>query len=622
MKKRILHIILTIIICGIISALAETFIFNLKSLTSNDNSIIETTYDTQKNNGQVELKLNLEHQYVRQLLIEYSTPNDIDYSITYTYQGAYNRDTTETFTDIFDNSFNLSATNIDATVSQLSILYDRKESSDLQISKVFIDNAFHFNYFRAFFIFLSLLTICSLFYFYKDGFCTEKIHIYFAVICTLLGLMIITAQPTMNFFCWDDQTHFDRIVNLPLGTVEYNIGEYNMSDAGTINHTWHESTDSFTENRIRANLLDSEGNSHYTGNNAATFLPIHNIPYLPMAIGYHLSKLIGLPFIICFQIGKIFNLLFYVLLMSYAIKTLRHGKRLLTVIALLPSNIFLASEYSYDPAVLSGITVFIVHVINLLLDKTNTQKFDFKTAVVLILSMTYACLAKAVYAPIMLLTLIIPKQKFKNKKQSQLVKTGFIAITILLGGTLLLSSLDGANVSDTRGGEVSVKEQAALIVSHPLDYATIINDTAISEFGYKLLSPNTLTNFSYTHSFTDHNNFYYIFIILLIFVFLTDNQGNHLTKKYRAWFIGITTVIILLIWTALYVDFTPVGLTKINGVQNRYFLPLLFPLLFCLQFPNIHNKINPKYYNTAIFALSVIAMIFMVYQFILIPYNF
>ncbi len=618
MKKKLIILIICTFTCGLLGVLTEIFIFNLKPLTSNDNSAFGATFSTEKNDEETLINVDLDNQYVRQLLVEYSTPKDIEYSIEYTYPSTYNHDDTKTLTDSFDDSFALTATNLNTTVSKLTISYANDDSSKLKITKIIIDNAFHFNYFRAIFVSLALLTICLLFLFYKEGFLTKKIHIYFACICSLLGLMIIVAQPAMNFFCWDDQTHFDRIINLPIGTQIYNNGEYNMSEIGTVNHTWHESTNSFTEHRTRTSFLDSKTSSGYTNDNP--FPAINKIPYLPMAIGYHLAKLINLPFTVCFLTGKVFNLLVYVILMTYAIKTLVKGKRLLTVIALIPTNIFLASEYSYDPAVFTGITIFMVNVMNLLLDKT--KKINFKTTAVMIASMAYACFAKAVYAPITLLALLVPKEKFKNRKQSHLVKISFVIITFLLGALALLPSLDGANISDTRGGDVSAKDQISLIASHPVDYAVIINNNAVDQLGYKLFSPNTLTNFSYTHSFTDHSNFYYIFFILLIFVFLTDNQGNKLTKKQRCWILAATLIIILLIWSALYIVFTPVGLSTINGVQNRYFLPLLFPLLFCLQIPSIHNKINPKYYNLAIFALTTAAMIIMVYQFILVPYNF
>jgi uncharacterized membrane protein len=620
MKNRFLRILLAVIICGIISTLAEIFVFNFKTLNLNesDRSEHNVSYITEESDDKTILNLNIENKYIRQLVIDYSTTEDVDYTISYGYIGAYNQAIGNTFTDVFDSTFTISATNLDTTISQISIIFNN--NSSVKINEIFIDNDFHFNYFRTFFIFLVLITICSIYFFYRDGFTTDRMHIYFAIVCSLLGLMVITAQPAMNFYCWDDQTHFDRVVNFPIGSRNYTHGEFNLSDSGTINHPWHKSTNSFTEHRIRSNYLDIKSTSDYTGNKNGSFLFINKIPYIPMAIGYHTTKFIGLPFTACFQSGKIINLLFYVLLMSYAIKILVAGKRLLTVIALLPTNVFLASEYSYDPVVLSGLTIFMVYIINLLLDKT--KKFDFKTAVIMILSVSYACLAKAAYAPILLLILLVPKDRYKNVKKSTLIKIGFGLIALLLGCTLLLSSLDGVDPSDTRGGEVSAREQASLIVHHPLDYASILGDNAGSQFGYKLISPNTITNFSYAHTFTDGNNCYYVFLILLIFAFLTDNKGNRLNKKQRLSILGVSILLIMVIWSALYVNFTPVGSTAIGGVQNRYFLPLLLPILFSLQIPNIQSKITEKYYNLAILTITCATMIIMIYNYILVPYNF
>ncbi len=36
------------------------------------------------------------------------------------------------------------------------------------------------------------------------------------------------------------------------------------------------------------------------------------------------------------------------------------------------------------------------------------------------------------------------------------------------------------------------------------------------------------------------------------------------------------------IWTSMYVSYTPVGADVIKGVQGRYFTPLFLPLLLCL----------------------------------------
>ena len=69
------------------------------------------------------------------------------------------------------------------------------------------------------------------------------------------------------------------------------------------------------------------------------------------------------------------NLLTYLFIFGYAIKISCVGKKILTVIGLLPSSIFLATQFSYDPAVISGLTLSIVMLINWFMDKKSIKEF-------------------------------------------------------------------------------------------------------------------------------------------------------------------------------------------------------------------------------------------------------
>lgn len=614
-KKKILKIFLALIVCFTLGALIETLFFNFNSITSNNNSISEVKYTTKTIDGMTTVNVDLDNTFINKLIIDYDASKDVDYSISYTYNGLYGKQTHGEFgPDILDDVFSKSISNINATVSNLSISY--KNTEQLTINQISIDNTFHFNPYRMIFISLSLFTIYLLFYFYKEGFRTEKIHVYFAVFCSLLGVMFIVAQPAATFYSWDDQIHFQQTVDWFGGSITYSNGEYNMSDANVSDSAGRKAIHSAEEKQQQINYLNSDVEHNYT-KTTSSFPSFDKISYLPMAIGYNLCKLIHLPFIVSFQIGKIFNLLFYVLLLAYAIKTSKIGKRLITVIALIPVNVFLASNYSYDPAVFVGITIFLVHTFNLFLDKTT--KFDFKTALIMIASMSYACFAKAIYAPFMLLLLLIPKERFKNVKQSRLIKLGF---TLIAGMLFILPMFSGGSVSDPRGGDTSFSDQTITILEHPLDYATVLKSTAADQFSTELIGAFSTTNFAYLNKIDEKSNLYLILIILLIFVFITDNKGNNLTIKQRLAILGITILNIVLIWTALYLSFTPVGLNTINGVQGRYFLPLLLPLLIALQPKNVQNKINPKLYNLLIVAIPVIVIIIAIYTFILSPYSF
>lgn len=618
MKKKIIIFISAILVCGLLSALIETFFFNFKPLTlSKENQYINNIeYTTKTSKDKTTLTLKLDNQYIRKLIINYESSDKVNYTIDYTYSDLYNKPAEESIDDIFEKSFSSSVTNIDQIVSGITISYD---SEDITISQISIDNLFHFDWSRFLSVLLTLLTIFFLFYFYKTGFKTEKLHIYFGIISILLGTIFIIAQPNAIVYSWDDQTHFERIVTLFGGEIHYTNGEYNLSDTGLGISSGRDSINSIEEQQYQDNYLDTNTEYEYT-TNVGHFTTYSKIPYSPMAIGYHGAKLFKLPFSLCFKIGKFFNLLVYVLLMAYAIKTLLVSKRLLTLIALFPTIIFLASNYSYDPAVFAGISVFLAHIINLITNK-NT-KVNFKTIAIMIAAISYACLAKAVYIPLLLLVFLIPKTKFKNAKQSRLVKIGFASIMLIFIAFIAFPLLAGNTASDPRGGDTSTKDQLLTIINHPLDYTVVLKNNMLDEFFTKLIGPNTIGSFAYMGDISKIPNLYYILIALLFTVFLTDNKNNNLTKKQRWITFASIFAIIFLIWNALYLSFTPVGSKSINGVQGRYFLPLLFPFLLLLQPKNIQNKINDKLYNSIVISAPTIITIILIFSLILAPHSF
>lgn len=61
----------------------------------------------------------------------------------------------------------------------------------------------------------------------------------------------------------------------------------------------------------------------------------------------------------------------------------------------------------------------------------------------------------------------------------------------------------------------------------------------------------------------------------------TQDENLVMEKKYKWVLAGILFVVLGLIWSALYLDYTPVGAAEIRGVQPRYYYPLM-PLLMLL----------------------------------------
>ena len=616
MKRKWLKHLIASIICAVVAVVFEILIFNIHTLPSdNTNKITEVSFSTDTDNKETTVTIDPPKSYINKLLINYTASKDIPYTLTYSYPDTYNNTATDaTINDIFDDSFSTSILNINQDASKLIIKYQTTDS--LSINNIKIDNAFHFNHFRAIFIFLVLSLMYCLFIFYRAGFKTERLHLYFAIVCTILGLMFIVAQPIATFYSWDDQIHFGAIVDWPGGHIPYSNGEYHSTDANVLNSAGKFAINSSEEKQQQADLFNSDATNTY----AKDLIPlprVDQIHYLPMSIGYNLAKILHLPFTVCFILGKIFNLIAYVILISYAIKITKIGKRLISFIALIPINVFLASNYSYDPAVLAGITVFFVQVVNYYIDKES--KVDFKTTLIMIASITYACFAKAVYAPFLLLTLLIPKTSFRSSEQCRLAKIFFSILMLLL---LALPLFNGGTASDPRGGHTSVKEQASLIFSHPLEYTNVLNKNAGTQLLPNFIGNSSTINYAYMGDSTTTPNLYILLIAFLIFFFITDNFNNKLKAKHRITILSISSAIIILIWTALYLSFNEVGATIIKGVQGRYFLPLLLPILLSLQPKHIKNSIPPKTYNLLSLLIPSVILIASIYSIILLPYSF
>lgn len=608
-RKLLKHFSIVVIVL-ILSILIEIFGFNIKQFTlpkSSKGLINVDDYkisDVSGNNKSIDIKLN--NKYVNKLVVDYSTKKDVPIIIKYKEFNYYNKIKTTKITDQFDNETNKLVDNIKNNVKEIHIIYDSKYS--LNIKKISIDNQFRFNVFRMFFVFMCLSLVYILYCFYKNGFKTKNLHKYYICVAMLLGVTFIVLQPSATYYSWDDQIHFANVLQIRGGNIKWNVGELSMIDSSPIGRG---SINSIEEQFNQMRYLNKNEFSNFQ-TSSSKFVPYNKIAYIPSAVGYYFCKLLKLPFSVCFKVGKITNLLSFVLIMAYAIKISKLGKRLLCVIGLMPMVLFLSSQYSYDPAVISGITLSIVVLLNWFTDKNS--KVDFKSMLTFIFAVLYGSFPKAVYIPFILLFLFVPKEKFKSKKERIFLKSGILLIFLLVSYTFISPASLSVSTGDERGGNTSVSSQLKLMFSYPIGYLKILKDTLIDEFLAKIFS-NTGGNIAYLNYIS--SNCSYLTFMLLLFIGFTDTDNNNI-KLYQKIMICLSSIgVIILIWTALYLSFTPVGLNTINGVQARYFIPFIFPLLICCQSKDVKNKINEQKYNSMIFLITSSIMLITIYKLIL-----
>ena len=196
------------------------------------------------------------------------------------------------------------------------------------------------------------------------------------------------------------------------------------------------------------------------------------------------------------------------------------------------------------------------------------------------------------------------------------MKAGVILAFVVGMSTFVLPTLISPSTEgDLRGGDTSHAGQLSVILKAPVAYAGL------------LLSKLKETFYDYTLGTMSLNLMAYLgagsgaYLTWGFFVFITATSENtsvikdrHGTEKnmgfrryYKFILYGLVFCTIALIWTAMYMSFTEVGVYDIAGVQGRYYIPFLFPVLFALSFNKITIAYNKQKYNLA--CLLIIAFI-------------
>ena len=409
MKQIFKYFLLFLIFIGV-GVFIDVVVFNYKILfLESDEKIIEIdNYTEEIVDDNKKIIFQLDNNYVDKLKITYLTETDVPFVLNYQDEDYYGNLEDNIIYDTLDNEVTEAFNNIRGSVGKIEIVYDN--NFNIEIESIIVENELELNIFRIFFITIVLILIYILYRFYKKGCNENNIHRYFMAVGLLLGITVIILQPSATYYSWDDQIHFLNVYEIFDANGNWDIGEVAMIDSTPIGR---DSISSIEEQMNMNDYLNIDEAGNYVSFKSR-FVTYNKIAYLPSAVGYHICKILKLPFVVCFKVGKIMNLLTYLLIFGYAIKVSSSLKRFLVVLGFIPTNLFLATQYSYDPAVVSGLTLGIVLLYNVITNKES--KVDFKFMFLFLFSMLYGCFPKAVYVPLMLLFLIIPQSKFKNKK--------------------------------------------------------------------------------------------------------------------------------------------------------------------------------------------------------------
>lgn len=314
----------------------------------------------------------------------------------------------------------------------------------------------------------------------------------------------------------------------------------------------------------------------------------HAIP----ALGLFLGTLIRLPAIACLYIARICIFAYYISVTYLAIKNLKYNKSTFLVIALLPLSFWLSGTVSLDPIINASSFLFISICLKYFyMDKDEDGYIKIWELIALIVTAVMLITCKyLVYTPIVLLFFLIPKKRFKTTKAYVVM----IVVSLIIGILTLAWQfwlLDKVPYIEDRNGHVDQGEQIEftlnnieVVVKALCNRAMELLPVYLVGFPYKTLVPVLPKSAGF---------------LIVIAAILDKNKYTKDCKKKNIVslsFICLYMLILFVSMYALYLSFTPVGASNVQGYQIRYIVPIM-PLLM-IPLSNMFNlKNETKNYN-------------------------
>ncbi|MBB6698566.1 DUF2142 domain-containing protein [Clostridium algidicarnis] len=474
---------------------------------------------------------------------------------------------------------------------------DNQYPLDVSFEKIYADNRLYLNFMRAGLIAISLMVITYLILYKEIAF--KKLNITFILICILFGSYIAIANPFK--YSWDESEHFVKAYYLSYGIFDV-IKKPPVSLPENFNYLLENPIPQTFREKVAYTKQFSESDypiKEYVNSTAKNYT---SIPYLPAALGIWISRTLSLPFIYTLYFGRIFGLIGYIALCALAIKNAKIGKRLIFIIALMPTSLFLASSYSADSLTIAYSLVCTVQFINILC--APNKSVDLKQIVLLTASIILIIACKPTYAPFALFLLAIPHNKFKDKKQSYRYKISAFVLCVLVFVFLMIYSQRFHEIFWPVPG-LNPDEQIRYVLRNlPIYFISFIKSIFENLLGNIMGSTVALA-----YSGEIKGIYFMVIFVLMIAMILIDYEEEcsylKLPQKLALFFTAFCSW--GLVYTALYVSFTPLGAIRADGVQARYIKPILFPML--LLFKNKNIKLEPKIKEVTLNKIVVISMI-------------
>jgi uncharacterized membrane protein len=444
----------------------------------------------------------------------------------------------------------------------------------------------------------------------------EKIFLYYAIV---FGCLFIIFTPP--FQAPDEYNHFFRAYKISEGGLislklkksevsqfynnfpgmeleasDYLVGNYLPTDLIKMTQGISEDIPGKTKNKqiprkIIEYLFNFNKSTNYTFTNFPNSSLYSPIPYTPQVFAILISRLFGFSYLMMLYLSRAFNLLTYIALVFYALKHIPQLKVPLMLLALMPTQLFLAASASPD-VLLIGLSYLIFFLVFSIGTAKENNKYQIK--LYLFISLLLG-LIKMVYVLLPLGLLAFGKKYYK-------VAVSAFCLSLI---SMSLWQFICRNLYVPLRLGVDPTLQINFILDKPITYLRIVINTLVGNREH--VFTQVVGNFGWLD--TPLNYGFVLFYITLVIVSVMINVGTFRLKsitRFILFFIGVATCIAII--SSLYLSWSPVGNLEVLGLVGKNFLPVipfLLPLLY-----GWFNVIKLEKFNFFLFMFIPLSLIY------------
>ncbi len=315
--------------------------------------------------------------------------------------------------------------------------------------------------------------------------------------------------------------------------------------------------------------------------------PVTTTPlaYAPQAAGITLGRLLGLHTLPLLYLGRLCNLLFFVLMTWLAMKRLPFGKEVLFGTALLPMTLHLSASFSYDVMIMGALFCFTAVCLDLAYKK---ERVSWQDVLALAVLMAAAGPCKMVYAVFLGLCLLIPVRKFGGwgrwAAAALVVGGAWAAAMYLVNSQVIVSYATTVQEESYVQWAGETGYSFALMIHQPLRTLKMFYQTLLWQAQHYHL---TMIG-AYLGNLDQVLDVPYLLVAaftlgLLGLALKKPGENETLQGGRRIWVFLLCGGCAAAIMASMLIAWTPLSSNVIVGVQGRYFLPFLPLLLMALK---------------------------------------